>query len=263
MVRGSEFRVASTALHYIELSTVLAIALPFALHFARFSPTKASRRWFGVASAVITAGNIATISRTGLVAMAIALLVMLPLWGWRLRYNMMVMGLAMLAVLAAARPTMARTMFDMFADAGQDPSITSRTERYAMVGYYFAQRPWIGRGSGTWVSPQYHFLDNSWLAMALTNGVVGVAALASVFVTAIALAVYAMRRASNVEDRHLCAALLAAQIIAIFATATYDSMYFSTGAIVMMLMAGLCGTVWRLTHPDRIVRTSSPRRSER
>src|SRR4029453_19280996 len=37
---GGLFRVAGTAIHYIEFSTVLAMAVPFGLHFARFAPHK-------------------------------------------------------------------------------------------------------------------------------------------------------------------------------------------------------------------------------
>lgn len=261
--RGSEIRVASTALHYIELSTVLAIALPFALHFARFSTTRNSRRLYGVVSAILVAGNLATISRTGMVSIGIVMIVLLPLWGWRLRYNAILIGFAMLAMLAVARPGLARTIYDLFVNAGADSSITSRTERYGMVGYYFSQRPWFGRGSGTWVSPQYQYLDNSWLATALTNGLVGVAALAALHLTAITLAVLALRRAANAEDKHLCAGLLATQIIAIFGAATFDSLWFTTGAVVIMFSVGLCGTIWRLTHTDLSVRTAAPRRFER
>ena len=261
--RGSEIRVASTALHYIELSTVLAIALPFALHLTRFSATRRSRRFYGVVSAILLAGNLATISRTGMVAIGIVMIVLLPLWGWRLRYNAIVVGIGMLAMLAVARPSLARTIYDLFVNAGADSSITSRTERYGMVGYYFSQRPWFGRGSGTWVSPQYQYLDNSWLATALTNGIVGVAALAALHLTAITLAVLAIRRATSNEDKHLCAGLLATQIIAIFGAATFDSLWFTTGAVTIMLTIGLCGTVWRLTHTDLSVRTAAPRRLDR
>ena len=37
--------VASTATHYIEFGTVMALALPFAVHVARFADTAVRRRW--------------------------------------------------------------------------------------------------------------------------------------------------------------------------------------------------------------------------
>jgi O-antigen ligase len=261
-LRGTEVRAAATAVHYIELSTILAIAFPFAVHFARFASTPKSRRVWGGVALLLLAGNLVTLSRTGMVAIVIAILPMLPLWNWRSRYNTFFVGLIALVGLAIVKPGMARTAYELFAGAGSDDSITSRTDRYGMVGYYFTQRPWFGRGSGTWVSPQYQFLDNSWLATALTNGVFGVVALAGLFITGIVLASIALRRASNPQDKHLCAVLIGVQLITIFATYTYDSMYFTTGTVIIFLMTALCATVWRLTHPELTLRTAAPRRTE-
>src|SRR6185503_12250845 len=121
------------------------------------------------------------------------------------------------------------------------PSITSRPEDYDLVGFYFAQRPWLGRGTGTWVVPQYIYLDNQWLSTALCNGIVGVAALAALFITAMTLAIIALRRASTADDKHLCAALIGTQIIAIFVSLTFDSLWFDTYAITVAVTIGLCG----------------------
>jgi polysaccharide biosynthesis protein PslJ len=41
--------------------------------------------------------------------------------------------------------------------------------------------------------------------------------------------------------------------------ATFDSLSFTTFATTIALMIGLCGTVWRFTHPARTVRTSHAR----
>jgi O-antigen ligase len=255
--RGVGLRVASNTTHYIELSAVLATALPFAIHLARFSGTRAQRRRMMIAVLLIGAGIPATISRTGIVSVLIMALVLVPLWTWRLRYNALLTCMAVLGLLAAAKPSFAATLLDMFTGFNQDPSITSRTERYALVGYYFAQTPWLGRGTGTWVPPQYQYLDNQWLATALCNGIIGVAALALLFLTAMVLALLALRRATTPADKHVCAALVSTQLIAIFVSITFDSLWFDTYATTVALMIGLCGTVWRFTHPARQIRTST------
>ena len=255
--RGGGLRVASNTTHYIELSAVLATALPFAIHLARFSATKAQRRRIAIAAVLIGAGIPATISRTGIIAVVIMAACLLPLWTWRMRYNGILTCAAMLGVLAAAMPSFAATLIDMFTNFSDDPSITSRTERYELVGYYFAHTPWLGRGTGTWVPPQYQYLDNQWLATALCNGIIGVAALALLFLTAMALAFLALRRAATPEDKHVCAALISTQLIAMFVSATFDSLWFDTYATVVALTIGLCGAVWRFTHPARQIRTST------
>jgi polysaccharide biosynthesis protein PslJ len=258
-VRGGGLRVAATTSHYIELSAVLATVFPFALHFARFAPTEKQRRNYLVATVLIGAGVAATISRTGLVAIAVAMLFLMPLWGWRLRYNAMALGVAIFGVLGAAKPSFAQTLVDMFTGLSSDPSITSRTEDYDLVGFYFSQRPWLGRGTGTWVVPQYIYLDNQWLSTALCNGIVGVAALATLLLTAMVLAIIALRRVTDPEDKHLCSALISTQVMAIFISLTFDSLWFDTYAITVAVTIGLCAAVWRFTHPARRIRTSTPR----
>lgn len=255
--RGGGLRVASNTSHYIELSGVLATALPFAIHLTRFAASKKQRRRYLLAAVLIGAGIPATISRTGIIAVLIAMACLMPLWTWRMRYNGLLTGAAMLGALAAVKPSFAATLIDMFTKFNSDPSITSRTERYDLVGYYFAKTPWLGRGTGTWVPPQYQYLDNQWLATALCNGIVGVVALAGLYLTAMALAILALRRATTPEDKHVCAALISTQLIAIFVSATFDSLWFDTYATTVALTIGLCGAVWRFTHPARQIRTST------
>ena len=140
-----------------------------------------------------------------------------------------------------------------------DVSVTGRTERYGLVGHYFVQRPWLGRGTGTWIPPMYQILDNQWLGVALSNGVLGVVALAAMHLGGIILAAIALRRSTRAEDRHLCTALIAVQLAAIVVEGTFDALAFSTYAATLSLLIGFCGTVWRFTHPARTVRTSAVR----
>jgi O-antigen ligase len=256
--RGGGVRVAATTTHYLELCGTLALAWPIAVHFATYSATRRLRRWYMAATMLITLGIFETISRSGIIAVAIGTLVLMPLWAWRKRYNTILFGVVLFGALAAVSPSMGRTLFNLFADASSDPSITSRTDRYAMVGYYFAQTPWWGRGTGTWIPPMYQYLDNQWLRTALENGVVGVAALGALHIIALSLALIAFRRASTAEDRHLCLALVAIQLEAIFIAYTFDALAYSTYTTMLGIMIGLCGTVWRFTHPARRIRTSTP-----
>lgn len=258
-VRGAGIRVASTTLHYIEFSSVMAMALPFAIHFARFAGERKARQRFTILALLIAAAIPTTVSRTGFVASALVLLAMVPVWNWRMRYNMAVLTVGLLAALMFIKPGLINTVVELFTGASEDPSIISRTERYDMIYAYFVQRPWLGRGTGTWVSPQYQYLDNQWFAQALTTGLVGVAALAALHVVAITLAIIALRRATREEDRHLCAALASTQLIAIAVGFTFDSLSFTTFATLLPLMIGATGAVWRFTHPRRIIRTSTAR----
>ena len=202
---------------------------------------------------MITFGILETISRSSMIAMAISVLVLMPLSTSRRRYNVGIFGAAMLVALTGASPMIGRTISKVFADAGTDPSITSRTQRYAMVGTtshsdLVRPRPEPGsRRTSTWTTR---------VAAALENGIVGVAMLALLHIIALSLAVIALRRASTAEDRHLCLAMVAVQLGAIFIAYTFDVLAYSTYTTMLGIMIGVCGAVWRFAHPARQVRTS-------
>lgn len=257
--RGTGVRVASTTNHYIELAAFLSLALPFAIHFSLFSHRPRRRRLAMVATVLIVGGIATTISRTGMLAFGLMFVVLFPVWTWRMRFNTGIFGLGLLAVLGAASPGLVQTLLHLFDNPSANPAFTVRQARYPLAFHYVAQAPWFGRGTGTWVSPQYQILDNQWLDTLITNGVIGVAALVGLHITGIVLAGLALKRSAAKEDRHLCAALISTQVIAIAVAGTFDSLSFLTYATVLALTLGLCGTAWRLTHPARKVRTSTTR----
>jgi O-antigen ligase len=259
LMRGSSYRVASTTAHFIELSAMLAVCLPLAIHAARFAVGRARRTLAMVSALIIATGIAATLSRTGIIAVVLMMLCLVPVWGWRMRYNMGFVTLSLLAVMAVASPGMIRTFFNLFNDAGSDSSVSARTEDYPVVFHYVGLSPWLGRGTGTWIPPQYRILDNQWLVTLLDTGIVGVVVMLSLHMTGIVLAYKALRRSTIEEDKHLCAALISTQVIAIAVAATFDSLSFSTYATMMAVSLGMCGAVWRLTHPARQVRTSGIR----
>jgi O-antigen ligase len=257
---GGLFRVAATATHYIEFSTVMAMAVPFAIHFTKYGPTKRVRYAAGTVALLMTAAIPMAVSRTGVLALGIAVLVMLlAAWNWRTRYNVLAVGVAVVAALVVTRPGLIGTLKSMFSIMESDPSITGRTDDYAFVGLWFSQRPWLGRGPGTLLPDLYIILDNEWLYTLVTGGLVGVAAFAVLHITGITLATIALRRSTHPEDRHLCAALLSTLVVSMIVSATFDSLAFTTFSFTLALALGLSGAVWRLTHPLRTVRTSSVR----
>jgi O-antigen ligase len=255
--RGDGIRVVSTTSHYIELAAYLALVLPFAIHLAVFA-RQPKNRWLWIAAAAIIFGGIAsTISRTGIVAVAIMFVALVPLWTWRMRYNIGIVMGAVLTAGIAASPGLFRTLFHLFDAPSQNSSIEVRYERYPLAFKYISERPWLGRGTGTWVSPQYQIMDNQWLETLLSNGIVGAVAYTAMHITAITVAWMALKRSDDREVRHLCAALISTQFMGLIVAATFDSLAFLTFATTLALTIGLCGTVWRLTHPARMVRTSA------
>jgi len=259
---GGQFRVAGTALHFIEFSALMAMTVPYAIHLARFAPERRHRRRAVLVALLAAAAVPLSISRTGIVALAAAILVMVPVWGWRLRYNLLVVASALTAILMVVKPGLVGTVRAMFSNTGNDPSIEGRTQDYAHVSHWFAQRPWLGRGPFTLIPDLYRgiVLDNQWLYSVVTQGIVGVAVLAMMHLTGITLAAIALRRSKEAEVRHLCAALISTQIIAILVEGTVDAFYYTTYTSTLALLLGMSGAIWRFTHPARTVRTSTVRK---
>lgn len=254
--RGAGFyRVASTATHYIEFSTVMAMVLPFAIHLVRFARTRAERQNALIAAVLIAAAIPLALSRTGILALIIGMLAMVPVWGWRMRFNLGVLGLGLIAAMMVVRPGLLGTIRSLFEDLSGDPSIQGRTNDYGIVAQYIDERPILGRGIGTFVPKLYLILDNQWLQQMIGGGVVGVAALVLLHLTAIVLCVIAIRRTTSMVDRHLCACLIAVQLIAVVSHGTFDTFAFSTFTTVLALCTGLAGAMWRLTHPSRQIRS--------
>jgi hypothetical protein len=258
--RGTSIRVASTTSHYIEMASYLALILPFAIHFAIFSRRGGRRLLAVLASIVIAAGIASTVSRTGIIAVGIMGLALIPLWTWRMRYNIAVLSVICFAGATVAGGGLVHTLLHLFDSPTENSSISVRYERYPLAFKYIAERPWLGRGTGTWVSPQYQIMDNQWLETLLANGILGATAYAALHITAITVAWMALRRSTELEVRHLCAALISTQFMGLAVAATFDSLTFLTFATTLALTIGLCGAVWRLTHPARLVRTSATRR---
>ena len=173
--RGDGIRVASTTIHYIELSTVMATILPFAIHLAavRARTARAGRASPSPPSCAPRPSRPPS-PVPACWPWRIVMLVLVPVWNWRRRYNMFAVITAFIGAFVVVQPGLVSTMTHLFDDPSNNPAFTVRQERYPLVWHYVGQRPWFGRGTGTYVSPQYQILDNEWLAYLISNGIVGV-----------------------------------------------------------------------------------------
>lgn len=253
-------RIASTTAHYIEFSAVMALALPFAIHLARFGRTARVRQLAMVAGVIIAVSIPLTVSRTGILGLLVVAIAMLPAWSWRNRLNLTVALLALVAATMVVRPRLLGAIKGLFTGWSGDESIQGRTDDYAHVQAFFAERPLFGRGTGTLIPDLYLILDNQWLVTLVQSGLVGVLAMICLHLTAIWLALKVRKRATNEEDRHLASCLVAVQLLVIVSAGTFDTFAFTTFTTAFAICTGLAGALWRLTHPVRPIRTDSARR---
>lgn len=250
--RGFELnRVAGTAGHYIEFGVLLTLAVPVALHYGFHADTRARRTYHKGLAAFLVLASFYSISRSAVVSLMVAALFTATGWPWRRKINMAVLGVLFLVVVRAFQPGLLGTLRSLFRNLENDPSIEGRTNDYAVVAPLIEARPWFGRGPGTYSPSNYVLLDNQWLNILITNGVVGVAAFLLLVVTAVVLAARVGRWAARDSDRNLGRALTASIVAGAVISLTFDSLSFSTFAVTFFVLLGAAAALWRLTGGPR------------
>lgn len=245
--RGEGFsRVAGTAGHFIEFGVLLAMLVPLALHYARYSDTKARRYMFGLAAAFLTVSSFYSISRSAVLALITTMLFAVAGWSARQKVNGAVTGLIFLVLVQALQPGLLGTLRSLFRNPTNDPSVQGRTKDFEIVGPLVAERPWLGRGPGTYSPDRYTLLDNQWLGTLISSGLLGVMALLALVVTAFVLAKRVGRWAEVEEDRHLGHAIAGPIAAVLVVSMTFDSMGFATFATLAYVLMGAAGALWRL-----------------
>lgn len=243
-------RVQSTALHPIELGSVLGITLPLAVHLAMTGGTRRRRVIAGIEVALIGIVLPMTLSRTGIIAAAIGMTVLALDWSWRRRIGVVVGAMALVGAIRAVIPGLVAGLIDIFVNVGNDESTTGRTSRYDTAGAYILEHPWFGRGYNTLQPATGQIFDNQYLYVATEIGVVGLVVVLGFFLLLISLSVTVRRRAPDVETRSLARALTGIFIAVMVIFATADMMSFSMAMLIVLLLAGCTGALWRLTGAD-------------
>ncbi|MFB9239218.1 O-antigen ligase family protein [Plantactinospora siamensis] len=248
------FRVAGTAGHYIEFSVLMVIGLVISIHLARFAPARRDRQVFTVLALLQAAVIPISLSRTGVLALAAAVLLLGCTWPLRTTANVLAAGVFVAAGVQVARPGLLATLRALLFAGEKDPSIQGRTEDYAYVLPFIRERPWFGRGTGTWLPELYQLLDNQWLQNLVTTGVVGVAGLVLLFGSGVVLAGRVRRFTRSARDRDLAAVLTVVIGVAAASAFTFDAFYYTTYFLTLHLLLGLAGALWRVTRAERMNR---------
>lgn len=242
MSRGGFIRPESTASQPIEFGVVMAMLLPFAVQQAfQLHRGGRLRRWLppvliGVAAPL-------TVSRSGVIGVAVALLFIIPTWRiGRILGALLVIGAAvgMLRVLSHGLVSTLITTFGSIFN-GQDSSANARVADYSGVSQYFGERPLFGRGFGTFIPQLYRFTDNMYLHAIVEIGIVGTLAFCFLFCAGIQSAALGRRRARQEGQRDIGQALVASMMVAMTTSATFDSFSFPMFAGLFFVLLGCCG----------------------
>lgn len=244
-------RATSTTAQPLELAAVLAMILPLAIHFARTAARgHRLRRWLQVA--LLVAGMAATVSRSAMLGLAVAAVVLLPTWRRRERRRLYLTVAAGLLLTWLLKPDVLTSFAHAFGHLGHGTSSTSRIKAFYAAVPYIVQHPWFGRGFQTFFPQTYFYVDNQYLTSLIETGAVGAAALIALFVTGWVVARQARGGAmASAQSRGLAQSLAASVATAAVSFATFDALSFSIAAGVCFLLLGCVGAAWRMARPAR------------
>jgi O-antigen/teichoic acid export membrane protein len=267
LTRGNFIRPISLAADPLELAGVLSMLLPFAIQQAldpqRIATTSRLRRWLPVF--LIGGALPLTVSRTSIIGLAIVLLMLIPTWKPARRWP--ALGVVAIGVVAlkVAVPGLVSTTINEFTSflSNSDSSTQARTQDYSGVAQYVEQRPWFGRGFGTFIPSLYRYTDNMYLLAVVEIGFVGLIAVLALYLTGIRCGRVGRKLALDEPRRELGQSFAAAMLAALVLSATFDSLGFPMFAGLVFLLLGCAGAYLGVMRRESLGEAEEPARPVR
>jgi O-antigen ligase len=223
-------RATGTSQHAIEFSVLAAVAVPMTIYFARRSATRNRRLFFTVACVLALFAVPATVSRTGLISLAAALLIYMFYFTVRQIAVAVVALLIAIGGYALAFPHILTALWSTVTGSLEDTSIQTRTERYVAVSQSFHEHPIFGLGLGL-----RSVMDNEWLQTILQGGLVGIAAMILLTLGTIFGVTAALRRATTPDEREQAYMLGAVTVGILIASATFDLLWYQQATLIFFV----------------------------
>lgn len=226
--------------HALSVTSILGMALPFAVVLAAISPVRRRRILWSIAACLIIAGALITQRKSGAVVPAMALLVLFVLRPRQL-LRLAPFGLVALAVALVLTPGIFSTVSELGHTSEQD-STQGRTSDYPAIVPDLLTRPMIGRGFGTLNSERvdtYRIFDNEYLGQLFQVGALGLLAFIALVVTPLFVARSVLRSDDPVRGPPALAAGAACLAFGV-ASALYDILTFPQAPYLFLFMAAMC-----------------------
>jgi O-antigen ligase len=251
-------RIAVTASHPIEYGVFLAMVWPLGIHFALRAITPKARRQWWTAVGLISVALAMSLSRSAIMGIVAATIVIAIPWTWRRRINALALLALFLGAMRLMVPGLVGTLRGLFTNLTQDASYQARQVRLPTAFSFIHDRPFLGRGYGTLLPDDKYRLipmDNQLLKTTIETGLIGLAALLLLFVIGFATARGARRRAVEPTTRDLAQTLAASVLAGSISFYTFDALFYPMVTGMLALLLGVIGALWRLVRKDPYVCT--------
>jgi O-antigen ligase len=235
--------------HPLAVTSMLGMALPFAVVLAAVAPSRRRRLLWGLAACLIIAGALITQRKAGAVVPAIALLTVFILRPRQL-LRLAPFGIVALALAFAVGPG----MFSSLQELGRPDSQAStegRTSDYPAIVPDLLSNPLVGRGYGTLDSLRsdtYRILDNEYLGQVYQVGVLGLFAFLALILTPMIMVRSVLRSDNPLRGPPALAAGASCLSFGV-ATALFDILTFPQAPYLFLFAAAVCTCAASVERP--------------
>ena len=190
-----------------------------------------------------------SVSRTGVIALAVALFVYMWYFPVRQIARALIVGSTLLVGYVIFAAGIAYALWGSITGAKEDDSIQDRIADYAQVSRTFREHPLFGLGLGGSPPTEYGLLDNEWLQSIVQGGLVGLTAMIVLVVGGVFGFAAALRRATTRAERDQAYMLGSMFIAIVVCTFTFDLFSFQQVTRILFIIFGLLWSTFTISLP--------------
>lgn len=211
----------------LELAALLAMVLPFAVIGSIDAATRRRRALYTIAIGLLLAGGLATSRKTSIVAPVTAILLLVAYRPRTVVRSLLGLAFVLGFLVHFTSPGSLGSVLTQLEPGHVNNvlSTTDRTARYDAVHPDLLMHPLLGRGYESYDPHKYRILDNEYLGLLITTGLLGTLAYLGIFATMMSAAHRTIRGPDPRRASIALAAFAAVGVIAL-SSALFDVLSF-------------------------------------
>jgi hypothetical protein len=242
--------VTGPTAHGLAIATMLAIALPFAVAAGLAAKRGRTKLLYLLATAIILTGAVATIRKSAAVVPVAALL---TVFAFRPRelIRLTPVVLVLLVFMQGMAPGAGGQIKSQFSSITERQSTKGRTADYDAIAPDLMAHQALGRGWGTYDYEVYRLLDNEYLQVLISTGLVGLAAYLAMIFGVVLVAARPIRSRDPLRGPPALGAAAAAVAFGV-ATALFDVIAFPQAPYLFFFVGALAVVAASREHEAKV-----------
>lgn len=245
--RGGGIRIYGSTAHPIAFGTLLALVLPIAVYYWLNSTDERHRVANLLGVSVIITAMLLTVSRTAMIGLAVALVVLAlkkPEWKTKILAVTILMFFCIHMMFPGILGTFRSTMTPSNVIKSEVGNRGGRLEDYPRMLREFKNNPLFGRGYGTFDPIKFFFVDNQYLKFLVELGLFGILAFVLLLYKAISM-LLRKEKTRGSPDYSPLSAIAASIMVFGIVSATFDTFGFPQVTYLFFILLSL-GTAYAL-----------------